>query len=278
VRSGVRGSMRLGREAAEALWKPTRRGQELTLLRPTMEALRQRRSYVGALSSRRVIALVRVQHEDWKSVANANGGSSNTLFLGMLANLIRTARQARGEVYDRALRLLLPIDLSPFLPEDSELRTRNTIIASVVELDPGAPRHGDLSGVRAASKVAIETAVAQFQLASSSRPQGMVDAMQLLPNPIAHRVALRVQSNVDGVASNVGPMPPHIGMIGEHVATDMFLVATPSRTDITGTFGRHGDTSTLSFVADPALLGPAGTLRERVADEFAAWGVRADFL
>ena len=106
----------------------------------------------------------------------------------------------------------------------------------------------------------------------------MVDAMHLLPNPIAHRVGLRVQSDVDGVASNVGPMPRHIGVIGEHAATDMFLVATPSRTDIAGTFGRHDETSTLSFVADPALLGPAGTLRERVAAEFDAWGVRADLL
>ena len=106
----------------------------------------------------------------------------------------------------------------------------------------------------------------------------MVDAMQLLPNPIAHRFALRVQSDVDGVASNVGRMPSHIGLIGDHAATDMFLVATPSHTDISGTFGRHDHTSTLSFVADPALLGPAGTLRERVAAEFDAWGVRAEFL
>ena len=287
LRSGVRGSLRLGRDAAVALWKPARHGEELAMLKPTVEALRRRRSRVGALSSRRVIALARVLHKDWKRVANAHGGSSNTLFLAMLGNLIRTARQARGEVdyrgavNDRGLRLLLPIDLTPFLsqlPDSAADRTKNTIIAAVVELEPGAPSYGDLGSVRAATNVAIETAVAQFQRVSSNRPQGMVDAMHLLPNPIAHRVALRVQSDVDGVASNVGPMPPHIGVIGEHVATDMFLVATPSRTDITGTFGRHDGTSTLSFVADPALLGPAGTLRERVAAEFDAWGVRADFL
>ena len=115
LRSGVRGSLRLGREAAVALWKPARRGDELTLLKPTVEALRRRRSRVGALSSRRVIALARVAHQDWKDVAAAHGGSSNTLFLAMLGNLVRMSRRARGEVNDRELRLLLPIDLSPFL-------------------------------------------------------------------------------------------------------------------------------------------------------------------
>jgi hypothetical protein len=287
LRTGVRGSLRLGRDAAVALWKPARHGEELALLKPTVEALRRRRSRVGALSSRRVIALARVLHKEWKRVAKAHGGSSNTLFLAMLGNLIRTSRQARGEVdyggadNDRELRLLLPIDLSLFFSQLSGSaadRTKNTIISSVVELGPGGPTYGDLRGVRAATKLAIESAVAQFQQASSHRPQGMVDAMQLLPNPIAHRVALRVQSDVDGVASSVGLMPPYIGIIGEHVATDMFLVATPSRTDIAGTFGRRDQMTTLSFVADPALLGPAGTLRERVAAEFDAWGVRADFL
>ncbi len=280
LRSGVSGSLRLGREAAVALWKPARRGEELTLLKPTVEALRRRRSHVGALSSRRVISLARVTHQDWKNVAGSHGGSSNTLFLAMLGNLVRMSRRARGEVNDRDLRLLLPIDIGPFLSQlglSLPGRTTSTIIASVVELDAGAPRHGDLSDVRAATKVAVETAVANVH-AFSNRPHGMVDAMQLLPSSIAHRFALRVQSDVDGVASNVGPMPRHIGVIGDHVATDMFLVATPSRTDISGTFGRHGDTSTLSFVADPALLGPAGTLRERVAAEFDAWGVRAEFL
>jgi hypothetical protein len=228
-----------------------------------------------------VIALARVTHQDWKNVAHAHGGSSNTLFLAMLGNLVRMSRRARGEVNDGELRLLLPIDISPFLSQlglSLDPRSTNTIIASVVELDAGAPRYGDLSDVRAATKVAVEAAVANIPHAPSNRPPGMVDAMQLLPSSVAHRVALRVQSDVDGVASNVGPMPRHIGVIGDHVATDMFLVATPSHTDISGTFGRHGDTSTLSFVADPALLGPAGTLRERVAAEFDAWGVPAEFL
>lgn len=281
LRSGVSGSLRLGREAAVALWKPARRGEELALLKPTVEALRRRRSHVGALSSRRVIALARVSNSEWKQVAHAHGGVSNTLFLAMLGNLIRMSRRARGEVNDSELRLLLPIDVSRFLSQlglSLQPRSASTIVASVVELNAGAPRHGDLGDVQAATKVAVEAAIANLQQAYSHRPPGMVDAMQLLPNSIAHRFALRVQSDVDGVASNVGPMPRHIGVIGDHVATDMFLVATPSHTDISGTFGRQGDTSTLSFVADPALLGPAGTLRERVAAEFDAWGVRAEFL
>jgi hypothetical protein len=276
VRTGVRGSIRLARDVAATSWRAERRGEELTLLRPTVEALRRRRQIVGNLSSRRVIALVRVNHQDWRDVANAHGGSSNTLFLAMLGNLMRVSRRARGETDNRTVKLLMPVDIKDFIPPEKE--ATNTIIASVVPFEPGPPRYGDLSAVRAATKKAIEDAVAKHQLSAPNLPHGVVDAMHLLPNAITHRIANRVQASVDGVASNVGPIPEHIGRIGSYEAKDMYLVATPSRTDITGTFGRHGETSTLCFVADPALLGPAGTLRERVAAEFAAWGVTGEFL
>jgi hypothetical protein len=201
----------------------------------------------------------------------------------MLANLMRVARQARGEAMDQPLRLLLPIDISPFLEQlgmggGIADRTGNTVIASVVNLPGGAPVHGDISDVRAATKLAIETAVAQLSATPSARLPGLIDAMHLLPNAITHRIAIRVQADVDGVASNVGPLAEYLGVIGPHVARDIFVVATPMRTDITGTFGRHGETSALSFVADPARLGPAGTLRERVATELRAWGLTAEFL
>ena len=276
ISTGVKGSLRLGAEAAIAAARPQRRGAHLTQLSPAVEAIRRPKQQVGALSSRRVITLARVVHEQWRTIAGEHGGSSNTLFLTVLANLMREARRARGESLERPLRILMPIDIGPFLREAGQSVEGSTIISSVVVVDGGRAVHGDISDVRAASKTAIETAVAQIPKTRSTRPPGIVDAMHLLPNAITHRLATRVQANVDGVASNVGPLPEYVGRIGSHLATDNFLVATPMRTDLTACFGRQGETSTLSFVADPARLGPAGTLDERVAAEFGAWGISAE--
>jgi hypothetical protein len=275
LRTGLRGAAELARDVAAGPLGREREREQLRLLRPAVDALRSGRRPVGGMSSRRVVAMARVRHDHWREVANANNGSSNTLFLAMLGNLIRVSRRARGEADDRMLRLLMPVDIKDFVPP--EMEATNTIVASVIPFEPGAPRYGDLTDVREATKIAIETAVSEHQLKAPNLPHGVIDAMHLLPNSITHRIAARVQASVDGVASNVGPIPEHIGRIGEHMASDMFLIATPSRTDVTGTFGRNGETSTLAFVADPALIGPAGSLRDRVAAEFAAWGITAEF-
>jgi diacylglycerol O-acyltransferase len=100
--------------------------------------------------------------------------------------------------------------------------------------------------------------------------------MQLLPDAITHRVASRVQAHADGVVSNVGNIPAHVAQLGPYTAQEVFLLAGPMRTDITVCMGRDRSDATLGVVADPARLGPVGSLRDRVAEELAAWGVDAD--
>lgn len=276
LRRGVSGSLRLGREAAIAPWTPERSG-EIALLTPAVDALRRRKRTVGALSSRRVTTLVRVKHDDWRSAAGERGGSSNTLFLAVLSNLLRGARVARGDTLEPPLRILLPVDISEHLGggESSGRPKGHTVIASFVILPGGHPEHGDLTAVRAATKEAVMTAVGNLPETPSNRPAGIVDAMNLLPNPFTHRIAKLVQADVDGVASNVGPIPDFVANVGSHTAEDMYLLAAPMRTDLTGCFGRNGEISTLSFVSDPARLGPGGNLHDRVAEELDAWGVPA---
>jgi hypothetical protein len=53
------------------------------------------------------------------------------------------------------------------------------------------------------------------------------------------------------------------------------LLAAPMLTDLTVCLGRVGSVATLGVVADPARLGPAGSLRERVTEELTAWGLPA---
>jgi hypothetical protein len=280
LRTGAQGTVRLAREAAVASRRRSQRGEQLSMLTPTVQALRRRRPQVGALSSRRVTALARLPYANWRAVAGEYGGSSNTLFVAMNANLIRQARLARGEELDRPLRILMPIDIRGFLESIDRAPgpSANTVISSVLEFDAGAEIRADLTAVRAATKRAIESAVVGVmeRKSSSHRPAGIVDAMDLLPKPLTHRLAALVQSDYDGVASNIGPVPEHTGILGPYMASDMFLVATPMRTDLTGVFGHHDGRATISFVADPARLGPAGTLRERVDAELRAWGLEGE--
>lgn len=279
IRTGVAGSARLGREAVMSPLGSQSR-DELTLLAPAVAAMKRRPRSVGALSSRRTAAMVRCDYEEWRTAAREHGGSSNTLFIAVLANLLRGAKRARGEQHNPTLRILLPVDISQALnemgvaPED---RPNNTVIPSLVELG-GDPYYGDLTEVRDMIKLGIDTALEGASVsANATRPTGMVDAMSLLPNAITHRIAARAQTGFDGVASNVGPMH-HQAAAGvlHHQTTEMYLLAAPMRTDITGTFGHANGKLTMSFMADPSRLGPGGMFADRVAEELERWEVNSD--
>ncbi|MBI4897016.1 MAG: hypothetical protein HY827_01445 [Actinobacteria bacterium] len=279
VRRGLTGTVRLGREAIVAPWSQENK-TELLRMSPTIAAYRRRTRQVGALSSKRTVAMVSVEHAAWKSAANARGGSSNSLFLAVLANLLRGARIARGDHFDRDVRILLPVDIGDHImsmPDAPAMRPENTVIGSIVRV-PGDDNHyADLTEIRDATRDGIVTAVEELTATGGSNgPLGLVDAMQLLPAGITHRIGMRVQGDVDGVASNVGPIPREAGMIEGHVADETYLLAAPTRTDLTGCFGRLGEISTLSFMADPARLGPGGDLRQRVSEELETWGVAAE--
>lgn len=275
VRRGVAGSVRLGRDAATVGWR--RPQSELARLRPAVDALRLRDRGVGCRSLRRVVALARVPVTAWDDAAAERGGSGNALLLAILANLLRIARQSRGELEERPLRLLLPFDtrLRQPLNATSAESVQNASGAATVVLPGGAPTYGSLAGVRSATKQALRDASAAVSAGSSARPPGVVDAMDLLPHAITQRVAVRVQAHADGVASNVGSIPDHVAALGRHVASEVFLLAGPMLTDLTVCLGRDRDALALGVVADAARLGPVGGLQELVGEELAAWGLPA---
>jgi diacylglycerol O-acyltransferase / wax synthase len=279
VRQGLNGTVRLGREALVAPWSQGSK-PELVRVSPTIAAYRRRKRQVGALSSKRTVAMVRVEHAAWKRAANAHGGSSNSLFLAVLASLLRGARIARGDHFNRDVRILLPVDIGDHImsmPDAPAVRPENTVIASIVRVPGDDRHHGDLTEIRDATRDGIVAAIEELAATGgSTSPLGLVDAMKLLPAVITHRIGMRVQGDVDGVASNVGPIPREAGMIEGHDASETYLLAAPTRTDMTGCFGRLGSISTLSFMADPARLGPGGDLRTRVNEELETWGVAAE--
>jgi hypothetical protein len=275
-RRGVIGGARLGREAATVRWRQPH--SDLARLGPTLRALGARDRSVGARSGRRVVALGRVEASTWDAAAADRGGSGNALLLAVLANLLRVARRSRGESGERPLRLLLPFD--------TRLRgegagapgpgvTANAAGAAVVLLSGGAPSYGRLERVRLATREALRQAAASAMATATTGPPGVIDVMALLPSSITHRLASRVQGNVDGVASNVGPVPAHVAELGSHTAREVFLLAGPMLTDLTVCLGRDRGEIALGVVADPARLGPAGGLRERLAEELEGWGLDA---
>lgn len=279
VRRGVSGSARLSRDAMLSPLGAGRR-EELALLGPAVAAMRRRPRSVGTLTSRRTAAMARIDHDLWRRTARAHGGSSNTLFIAILANLLRQARRARGEAPLDRLRILMPVDIGMALDAMNvpiEERPTATVIASLIDL-PGDLYYGDLGQVKDAIKQAIDTAIADTNTSGgSTRPAGIVDAMSLMPNAITHRIAARVQTGFDGVASNVGEM--HIqdkAGIADHTPTEMYMLAAPMRTDISGVFAFYDGTLTLSFMADPSRLGPGGAFADRVATELERWDVTGD--
>jgi diacylglycerol O-acyltransferase / wax synthase len=274
-RRGVIGGARLGRDAATVRWREPQ--SDFARLRPALTALRTRDRSVGARSQRRVVALARLDGQAWDEAAAARGGSGNALLLAVLANLLRMARQSRGEAHERPLRLLLPFDTrvrANGAGGGQEVST-NAAGAAIVVLPGGSPAYGRLDEVRTATREALRRASAALETTSAAGPPGVVDAMQLLPSAITHRLASRVQGYADGVASNVGPIPAHVAGLGPYTAREVFLLAGPMLTDLTVCLGRDREQVALGVVADPARLGPAGGLRERVAEELAGWELDA---
>ena len=290
-RRGVIGGARLGREAATVRWRQPH--SDLARLGPALSALRARDRSVGARSQRRVVALARIEAPTWDAAATDRGGSGTALLLAVLANLLRVARRARGEDGGRPLRLLLPFDTrlrggaaqtpgpgpgataaGSGAPGPS--MTANAAGAAVVLLPGRDPSYGGLEAIRLATREALRRAAASAMTTTATGPPGMIDVMALLPSSITHRLASRVQGNVDGVASNVGPIPAHVAGLGPHTAREVFLLAGPMLTDLTVCLGRDGAQIALGVVADPARLGPAGGLRERLSEELDGWGLAAD--
>jgi diacylglycerol O-acyltransferase len=270
---GTLGVLRLGRDVALA---PMRRDPygSLADLRKPVAALRDRDPSRGRPSARRVGAVLRVDAAAWAKAAKRNGGTRTALQVAVAANLLRGARRARGGATERALRLIVPVDLADRSETPQAAATVGPIrltSASVV-LAGGAPQHGDLAPVRAELQRAIDDSVRQIK-ATGRVPvaPGVVDALKLLPDAVTARVMFGVHAGYDGAVSNVGALPPGIRRIGEHVASDAFLMAFPLGSDLALAFGRQDGDVTLGAVADPSRLGGGPPLQERLAEELAAW-------
>lgn len=277
VRKGAGGLARLGGELAALPFRRDPDGDLATLWRP-LDAVRDRDPSRGRRSSRRVAAVATIDAEEWDETARGRGGTATGLQVALVANLVRGARTARGGPSSRPVRLIVPVDLADRdeLPDAAATVGPVRLTSATVVLPGGRADHGDLAAVRSETRRAFGEA--SEQVARTGRvpvAPGAIDAMRLLPDALTRRVVFGVHGHYDGAASNVGPLPPGILRLGEHVAQEAFLMAFPMGSDVSVATARHGASVAIGVIADPSRLGGGPPLRERLADELTAWGVTA---
>jgi diacylglycerol O-acyltransferase / wax synthase len=277
LRRGGIGLLRLARDAALT---PVRRAPygDLAHVGKALAALRDRKPDRGRPSARRVGAVARADASAWAKAAKRQGATGMALQLAVVANLLRAARRARGDASGRPIRLIVPVDLANRREAPRAAATVGPVrlTSATVVLPGGAPRRDDLAEVQARLRRAVDAAVEEVKITGQVPvAPGVIDAARLLPDALTARIMFGVHSRYDGAASNVGPLPPGMLRIGEHVATDAFLMAFPLGSDLAIGFGRHEDAIALGAVADPSRLGAGPPLRERIAHELSEWDVPA---
>lgn len=272
---GARGAARLAGEVAKAPWGVDRDGDLATLKAP-LAAWRGKDPSRGRASQRRVAAIATLPAEKWDARAAEGGGTSTSLQVALVANLLRAARAARGGPVDREVRIIAPVDLADRneLPDASASVGPIRLTSATVVVPGGRPEHGSLTEVRAETRRAFGEAAAQVERTGRVPvAPGVIDAMKLLPDNVTRRVVFGVHGHYDAAASNVGHLPPAILRLGSHQATDAALLAFPLGSDLSVALGRHGDVVQIGVIADPSRLGSGPPLRDRLAAELDDWGL-----
>lgn len=277
VKAGLGGIARLG---GQAFTSPGDRdpGSDATTARRPLDALLDKDRSRGKPSQRRVVALARVDLEDWRDAARERGGSLLALQVAVTANLLREARRARGGPSHRPLRILIPVDLSDRSDSHDPAAGLGPVelTSAGVTLPGGGASHHDLLLVREECDRAVEEARAE--VAATGRvpvAPGMVDAMRLLPDAVTTRAVIHVHSRFDGAASNLGIQHPNAAVIGDHTAFESYMFAFPLGSDLVLTMTSVGGELAIGVVADPSRLGAGPPLRERLEEELTSWGLKA---
>jgi hypothetical protein len=274
VRTGVTGIARLGGQLLSSS-KGRSKHDDASTARKPLGAMMDKDPSRGKPSRKRVLALARVDLNEWREVAHEHSGNLLSLQVAVTANLLREARIARGGPVHRPLRILIPVDLSDHEAHDPASGLGPVELTSAgVTLPGGAATHGDLSLVRETCDLAIDESRAEVE-ATGKVPvaPGAVDAMRLLPDSLTTRAVVRVHSQFDGAASNLGIQHPNASVIGDHRAYESYMVAFPLGSDLVMTMTSVGDELAIGVVADPSRLGAGAPLRARLYEELTAWGL-----
>lgn len=202
--------------------------------------------------------------------AAARGGTVNSLFVQIAANLVR-ARVPDGS--RAGVDVGIPVSLRDPAGDDGRA---NALVVVPLTVPGGAVTHGDLRPVRLATKALL-------------RETGRHSAT-LVPEPLWHLLPARLAGALKApgaqqahvVASNFGTVPDTAACLGgipaEAVALRTMnvpgLVPERARLRASLVLLRYGDRMTLTVTGMPDCFGDAASLGRLVGEELAAWGLR----
>ncbi|MDG9701588.1 hypothetical protein [Streptomyces sp. DH37] len=215
-------------------------------------------------------AIFTVEAAEWQECARGRGGTANTLFLQIAANLVR-ARVPRAD--REGIRVGIPVSLRRQAGDERA----NALVVVPLGMPGGPVRHGDLSGARQATKALLRDVGAH--------------SATLVPEPLWHLLPARHAAalknpgaqQTDVVASNFGHAPDAVVDFAGHTADSVAmrtmnvpgLFPDKARLRASLCLFRTGHRMTVTVTGMPAHFGDSASLHRLVAEEFAAWGLTA---
>ncbi|MFI0739949.1 hypothetical protein ACH4PU_17955 [Streptomyces sp. NPDC021100] len=206
---------------------------------------------------------------EWEERARARGGTANSLFVEIAANLVR----ARVPLGDRAgIRVGVPVSLR----RTSADARANALVVVPLSVPAGPVRRTDLGPTRRSTKAALD---GTDEHSATLVPEPL---WHLLPRRYADRLKAPGAQATDVVASNFGTLPDgarrFAGQWADGAALRTMNVPglVPERAGLRVSLCavRVGGRLTVTVTAIPDHFGDARSLRALAAEEFAAWGLR----
>ncbi|OKI00950.1 hypothetical protein A6A06_18860 [Streptomyces sp. CB02923] len=215
-------------------------------------------------------AIVEVDASSWDEQARARGGTTNTLFLEVAANLVRARvpRAAHGDI-----EVGIPMNLRRG-PRDERANALVVVPLSV----PGGPvQYGDLRATRWATKALLRS--------SGTRSATLVPEplWHLLPARRADALKTPGAQQTDVVASNFGSAPEAVVRFAGRTAGSVALRTmnvpglVPDRARLRASLCllRVGRRMVVTVTGMPHQFGDSAALHLLAVEELAAWGLKA---
>ncbi|MFI9401481.1 hypothetical protein [Nocardia sp. NPDC052316] len=256
--------------AAESDWVDARR-QWSIVLRGTARALRKgiperpRRAPDSETSippgTRTPGAIFQCAVSDWELAATARGGTANSLFIAVVANMLWASGFAR-----ETIAASLPVDTR------DEPRVDNDLAMTDITVD----RTDTPASIREKSRAAYERRM--------TSPGGMPEELlQVIPDPWAYALS-KGAGERDILCSNIGTLPTSLRMLGPHQCLGVaaraihpgLTAAHWPRTRLSGYLCRSADDYVLSLVGlDPARIESATALADLARQTLSSFGLPA---
>lgn len=213
--------------------------------------------------------IVAVDAADWETQARACGGTVNSLFVEIAANLVRARVPREG-----AVDVGIPVSL-----RDSAADARaNALVVVPLELPAGPVRHGHLGDTREATRDLLSRSGEQ---SATLVPEPL---WHLLPGRLADRLKVSGAQQTDVVASNFGQVPDAVAEFTGQKAVGIALRTVnvpglvPERARLRASLCllQVADRMIVTVTGMPDHFGDAADLHVLVQEELAAWGLKSE--